>query len=68
MPEQRAEDLEPNGLAVDSLVGLVRAIETVVDVSQSMTLLKAWPLAGSPRALAPEEHSVERGASGWPST
>ncbi len=63
-----ARSTATNGLAVDSLVGLVRAIETVVDVSQSMTLLKAWPLAGSPRALAPEEHSAERAACGWPST
>ena len=57
-----------NGLGVNSLAGLVRAIETVVDVSQSMTLRKAWPLAGSPCALAPEEHSAERAACGWPST
>ncbi len=63
-----ARSTATNGLAVDSLMGLARAIETVVDVSQSMTLRKAWPLAGSPCALAPEEHSAERAACGWPST
>jgi hypothetical protein len=56
---ERLEDLEDedgilrpgartNGLGVNSLVGLVRAIETDMDVSQSMRLRKVWPLAGSP--------------------
>ncbi len=63
-----ARSTATNGLAVDSLMGLARAIETVVDVSQSMTLRKASPLAGRPRARAPEDHGAERGVRGWPST